>query len=266
MKSWLDYTGLIFLGESNHGLYFKATPPSRLNLESDVVIKLLVQDSSDAQWQSVAQEIRLLNEFDSEWIVRILETGHKHGRIYYVMEYATLGTLARPSRALSTLEQVTALSHGVKGLSLLHSKGYIHRDVRPSKILVHENGGKLNDLGIAEVNSLEENSVPTGSIGFMAPEVAKGLKASPASDFFGIGATLHLILTSQSIYPNVPKLDLMEAVEHIATVPPTIKNVKAKPHLMEIISRCLELSPDARPENAIRLGYDLELAIIKDLE
>ena len=63
MKTWLDFTDLLFLGESNHGLYFKATPPDRLSIDCDVVIKVLVRDSSDEQWQSVAQEIRLLNEF-----------------------------------------------------------------------------------------------------------------------------------------------------------------------------------------------------------
>lgn len=266
MKTWLDFTDLLFLGESNHGLYFKATPPDRLSIDCDVVIKVLVRDSSDEQWQSVAQEIRLLNELSSEWIVKILDTGHDHGRLYYAMEYAVIGTLARSSRKLTIREKVTALSHGVRGLGLLHEKGIIHRDIKPSKILVHEQGGKLNDLGIAEKHQSDENSIPTGSIGFMAPEIAKGEQAIPASDIFSIGATLHLLLTKKSIYPNVPKTNLLDAVEHVAKVDPVIVFDDSKPLLMDIMLQCLKIDNKDRIKSATEVANRLDLAIKKELE
>jgi serine/threonine protein kinase len=265
MKTWLDFTNLLFLGESNHGLYYKATPPKRLSVDNEVVIKVLVRDSSDEQWQSVSQEIRLLNQLSSPWIVNILETGHDQGRLYYAMEYASIGTLATPSRELSMHEKVAALSHGVRGLAQLHSKGIIHRDIKPAKILVHEQGGKLNDLGIADKHQPEGDSIPTGSIGFMAPEVAKGLKATPASDIFSVGATLHLLLSEQSIYPNVPRVNLMDAVHHIATQIPIIIFDKSKPLLMGIMQECLKLDHTERTITALEIANQLDLAIDKEL-
>jgi hypothetical protein len=59
MKHWMEYTNLVFMGESNHGLYFRARPPARLGLDHDVALKVLVRDASDFQWHSVAREIRL---------------------------------------------------------------------------------------------------------------------------------------------------------------------------------------------------------------
>jgi serine/threonine protein kinase len=97
-------------------------------------------------------------------------------------------------------ERVRALAHGTRGLSELHALGVVHRDVKPAKILVHETGGRLNDLGIAEEDFIAKGAIPTGSIGFMAPEVALGHHASPQSDLFSVGATLHLMLTGSRCF------------------------------------------------------------------
>jgi eukaryotic-like serine/threonine-protein kinase len=261
MKQWMDYQDLIFLGESNHGLYFRARPPARLGVDSDVAIKVLVPDSSDHQWKCVAREINHLKQISSPWVVRFLEAGHHKGRLFFAMEYAVMGTLARPSRTLSRYERVRALAHGTRGLGVLHGMGVVHRDVKPAKILVHETGGRLNDLGIAEDNFVEKGAIPTGSIGFMAPEVAMGDHATPRSDLFSVGATLHLILAGASVFPGIPRHDMLAALQHISTTRPTLSDDPRFPALLALARNCLASNPDDRPEHAAAVADRIEAAL-----
>lgn len=264
MKTWMDYTNLVFMGESNHGLYFRARPPARLGLDHDVAIKVLVGDASDFQWHSVAREIRLLEQLTSPWVVRLIEAGHKDGQLYYAMEYAVMGTLARPARRLSLYERVRALAHGTWGLSDLHGLGVVHRDVKPAKILVHEGGGRLNDLGIAEDDFVAQGAIPTGSIGFMAPEVAMGDHASPQSDLFSVGATLHLMLTGASIYPKMERTDVLAALKHVTSTAPAVSDDPRFPELLSIVGDCLARDPKARPASADGVAGRIEAALERE--
>lgn len=264
MKTWMDYTNLLFMGESNHGLYFRARPPERLGLAHDVAIKVLVRDATDFQWKSVAREIRLLEKLSSPWVVRLIEAGHKDGQLYYAMEYAVMGTLARPSRKLTTFERVRALAHGAKGLAELHRLGVVHRDVKPAKILVHEEGGRLNDLGIAEEDFLTEGAIPTGSIGFMAPEVAKGRHASPRSDLFSLGATLHLMLTGTPVFPKIDRKDVLAALRHVSGTRPVVSGDPRFPDLLAVARECLAEDPEARPTDAASVAARIEAALERE--
>lgn len=261
MTQWLDYRDLVFLGESNHGLYYRARPPARLGVDSDVAIKVLVRGSSDYQWNAVAREISLLQQISSPYVVRCLEAGHDKGRLYFAMDYAVMGTLARPARPLSRLERVRALSHGVRGLGILHAMGVIHRDVKPAKILVHEGGGRLNDLGIAEDSFVAQGAVPTGSIGFMAPEVALGDHATAQSDLYSAGSTLHLTLTERSIFPAIPRHDMLAALRHVSTTAPTLSDDPRFPQLLALVRDCLATDPAKRPATAAEVADRIEQAL-----
>lgn len=258
MKSWLDFTELSFLGESNYGLYFRAWPPARMNLQEFVALKILVPQSSDHQWRCFAREIRLLHQVSSPWVVQMMEYGHHQGRLYFVMEFAGLGTLARPARRLTLAERLRALSHGARGLHVLHGLGVVHRDVKPAKILVHEGGGKINDLGIAEENFVKERAVPTGSIGFMAPEVAQGQAATISSDIYSLGATLHLVLTGDPIFPFVPLDNLEAALHHVSRVAPRLESHSPHPQLLALARQCLAPRPDERPNSAAWFADQLD--------
>ena len=261
MKHWMDYTHLVFMGESNHGLYFRAKPPARLGMDHEVAIKVLVRDASDFQWHSVAREIRLLEQLSSPWVVRVIEAGHDEGQLFYAMEYAVMGTLARPTRRLSLFERVRALAHGTRGLSELHALGVVHRDVKPAKILVHETGGRLNDLGIAEEDFVAKGAIPTGSIGFMAPEVALGHHASPQSDLFSVGATLHLMLTGKPVFPDVDRQDVLMALRHVSSTRPKVVEDPRFPELLTIAQECLAEDPKERPDDAASVAARIEAAL-----
>ncbi len=247
MKTFFDYHLLSFLGEGNHGLYYRAVAPDRIPTEKEVALKILVYGASDAQWRGMAREIRFLNELDSPWIVRLFESGHVKGRLFYAMEYSTMGTLESPAQPLTVEQKLRAIECAAKGLDVLHRRQIVHRDIKPAKILVNPIGGKLNDLGIADETAPGSGkTIPSGTIGFMAPEVARGAHASPASDIFGLGATLHLALTGHSLYPEVPRSNLRDAVRHVASEPPRIRHELLAPALAELVAECVDEDPTKR--------------------
>ncbi len=258
MKSFGEYRLIEFLGESNHGVYYRARPPEHLGLTADVTLKILVEDASDEQFHALANEIRVLMRHRSPWLVHVHEPGHVRGRLFYAMEFMSMGTLAEPNVALDVRHRILAVSHAARGLFQLHELGLIHRDFKPAKILLHECGGKLDDLGIAEWEIDHEKPIaPTGSIGYMAPEVARGSSGNRRSDLFAVAATIHFETTGKPLYPDVPRHDLLAAIRHVALESPIID--PALPvGLRPIVEQGLATDPDARPASALAIAEALD--------
>ncbi len=258
MKRFGDYRLIEFLAESNHGVYYRARPPERLGLTEDVTLKILVEDASDEQFHALAAEIRVLMQHRSPWLVHVHEPGHVRGRLFYAMEFMPMGTLAEPNVALDVRHRILAVSHATRGLHQLHELGLIHRDFKPAKILLHECGGKLDDLGVADWEIDHEKPIaPTGSIGYMAPEVARGSSGKRRSDLFAVAATIHLETTGKPVYPDVPRHDLLAAIHHVASEPPII-DPGLPAGLRGIVEQGLATDPDARPASALAIAEALD--------
>lgn len=255
MKSWLDYSDLTYLGESNHGAYFRARPPARLNLSDDVILKVLYRGASDHQWHAVAREIRLLTALDSAYVASILDAGHLDGRLYYTLDYPALGTLQEPVRNLNSDEKLAGLQNGALGLEALHQAGVVHRDFKPAKIFMGADGGRLTDLGTAdETRERQGTPVPTGSLGFMAPEVARGDHASVASDVYSLGAAMHSVLAGQPVYPDLPRRNIVGALRHVAGAPVALSLSDVPSGLRDIVEACLAPRPGDRPGSAAEVA------------
>jgi eukaryotic-like serine/threonine-protein kinase len=123
-----------------------------------------------------------------------------------VMEYVdgpTLSERVRASGPLDASDAATLLSQTADALVEAHDNGIVHRDVKPSNIMIAHGAAKLNDFGIARSTddaSLTQTGLVTGSPAYLAPEVASGATATPASDVWSLGATLYHSVTGKPPY------------------------------------------------------------------
>uniref|UniRef100_UPI0025E2CF8D serine/threonine-protein kinase n=1 Tax=Nocardioides sp. TaxID=35761 RepID=UPI0025E2CF8D len=126
---------------------------------------------------------------------------------WLVMEYvagSTLAELVRQRGPLAPDEAAEVLGQAADALAAAHAAGIVHRDVKPSNILVAPDGQvKLSDFGIARAEadaSLTQTGLVTGSPAYLSPEVASGQLATDASDVWSLGATLFHALAGHPPY------------------------------------------------------------------
>ncbi|MXG90957.1 protein kinase domain-containing protein [Nocardioides flavescens] len=130
-----------------------------------------------------------------------------HGQQWLVMEYVDGTDLAETIRARGRLEPDEAapvMAQTAAALAAAHGAGIVHRDVKPSNILVTATGQvKLSDFGIARAAtdpSLTQTGLVTGSPAYLSPEVASGQVATPASDVWSWGASLFHAVEGRTPY------------------------------------------------------------------
>ncbi|MCB9706421.1 MAG: protein kinase [Myxococcales bacterium] len=152
------------------------------------------------------REAEILAHLDHPGVVRVLDVGEHEGRLFYAMDRLPgpdLAALLRerglvaPERAIAwTLEVADALASA-------HAKGVVHRDVKPSNILLDERGrARLADFGLALEAARDTRLTTVGQVlgtpHYMAPEQAAGGVVGPAVDIFALGVVLYELLTGRA--------------------------------------------------------------------
>jgi serine/threonine protein kinase len=153
--------------------------------------------ASPAHLERVMREARTAGRLNDPGVVTVYDVVSEHGATFIVMELVIAPTLADVIGREGPLanDRVAALGLQVLGaLESAHAAGVVHRDVKPSNIMVLPGDRvKLADFGIARAMddpSLTQTGGVMGSPGYMAPELFAGAGPSPASDLWSLGATL----------------------------------------------------------------------------
>ncbi len=213
-------------------------------------------------------EARVVANLVHPHIVTVHNLGSDRGYHFIEMEYVPGGITLKeklvregafdPMRASSLVHQV------VSALGAAHRAGLVHRDVKPTNVLLTATGqAKLADFGL--VRRLSEHEMAGGSVGgtptFMAPELFSGSPASPGSDLYAVGVMLYYLLSTRLpfVADQISHLVQLHRQEPVPDVRHLAKDVSDD--LAAILTRCLAKDPKDRYESAEQLEEVLESVI-----
>jgi len=174
-----------------------------------VAIKTILQDRLGSAKEAAQLQERLLREARAAGglahpnIVTVFDAGEEAGVTYIVMELIRGSTLDAMMPAtgtpLNTERALAILAEAAGALDFAHSRGVVHRDVKPSNIMIQADGTvKLADFGIAKLVTTATVTMPGGLAGspyFMSPEQLRGQEATPRSDQYSLAVVAWILLT-----------------------------------------------------------------------
>ncbi|MDN5892522.1 MAG: protein kinase [Nocardioides sp.] len=173
----------------------------------------LLPGTEGADLDRVSREARVSAMLNNEHVVAVYDLVTQGDDHWLVMEYLAsdnLGQVIKKRGTLSPDQTAGLLVQAARALAAAHSAGIVHRDVKPSNMLVTPEGRlKLGDFGIARAGndpSLTQTGMVTGSPGYLSPEVAAGHGATAASDMWSFGATIFHAVTGQPPYDTSENL------------------------------------------------------------
>jgi serine/threonine protein kinase len=235
----------------------------------DVAIKLYhATGANDAESRNARRmfmgEAHMIGKLQHPNIVPIYDAGEEEGRRYVVTEHIhgarTLSAYCR-SGSLLPVEQVVQIVFKVaKALHYAHSRGVVHRDVKPSNILLTQDGDvRIVDFGIALVSDSEVSRLEgvAGSPAYMSPEQVQGHPLDARSDLYSLGAVMYEMLCGQRPFRAGALGKLLRQV--VQSPPERLRDVRPDlPEELEaIVMRTLEKEADQRYRNGAELAADL---------
>lgn len=210
----------------------------------------LPEGEREALRQRVLREARAAARVSHPRLVTIFDVVEEEGTVFLVQELVDAPTLKDVVGRGGPLPpaQVAALGRQlVDGLSAAHRNGVIHRDVKPSNVMVLDDGSiKVTDFGVASVHgdpSITATGMVIGSPAYMAPEQATSGKVGPAADLWSVGATLYFAVEGEAPFGRADTLSTLTAV---VNEPPRAMNLAGP--LAPLLSALLGKSPEQRPD------------------
>ncbi len=228
-----------------------------------VALKLLSPAlGEDAAFRSrFAHEARAAQEVAHHHLVAVLDHGEADGSPYLVLEYVAGGSLSDrlEGGALGLEDTVRLVAEVAAGLDALHAKGIVHRDVKPSNIMLRDDGSAaLTDFGLAKGAAYTVLTRPgqvLGTLDYLAPELVRGEGATPASDLYALGCVAFECLAGKPPFADRSLFGVGTA--HLEDEPP---DPPAAPQLAWAVRRALEKDPAARPPTATAYAHLLRAA------
>lgn len=237
-------------------------------LDRSVAIKILLPEASNKEraLKRFNREAKTLANLSQSNIVKVLDYGEYEGSPYLVMEYVSGGTLSsRLGTPMPYAEAAAILAPVARALHYAHQQKVVHRDVKPSNILINESGQPmLSDFGILKLIELDETQGITGtgkSVGtpaYMSPEQIRGKEIDGRTDIYSLGVVFFELVTGRKPYNATTPIEV--SLQHLHDpIPKARQFIRDLPADVEqIVMRSMAKNPEDRYASMNAFAQGLE--------
>lgn len=217
-------------GAGGMGVVYRAEQRSLARVVALKVIRPDVAQSGDYRSRFL-REARLAAAVDHPHVVSVFDMGEQAGRLYLAMQWVDgqdLRTLLDRQRQLTPDRTVLIGTQLAGALQAVHDAGLVHRDVKPSNVLMRDIAGRdhayLTDFGIAKMPGAQDDLTRTGwsvgTPGYLSPEQIRGQRPGPHSDLYALGCVLFEALTGRR--PFTGENDMVMQWAHLSSPRPVV--------------------------------------------
>jgi len=253
------------LGRGAMGLVYQAHDPE---IDRLIAIKALREDrlTSDSFVKRFLKESRAIGRLSHPNIVAVYDVGQDHGTVYIAMEFLEgkpLDSLLA-EKQFSISEIVNLGIQAAETLDYANQKGIVHRDVKPSNIILQANGQiKITDFGIAHI---EDPSAPVqtqageilGTPAYMSPEQVLSQPIDGRSDLFSLGIILYELSAGKRPFSGANLAAIFQSITRENPPPPSQINPSLPQDFSQIVMKCLAKKPEERFQTGQALAASLK--------
>jgi len=231
---------------------------NEIRYQRPVAIKVLRAElSATLGHERFLNEIRIAASLEHPNVLTLLDSGTAGGLLFFVTPFVdgeTLRQLVELEGPLSLETGLSVASDVSAALHYAHSRGIIHRDVKPSNILLHKGRAVVTDFGIAlglgtsDSHRLTQAGMALGTAQYMSPEQARGEEVDARSDIYSLACTLFEAFSGQLPFSGNRRHVLL--AQHASSPVPELRRVRpgVPRHLSDALKRAMEKRPEDRPE------------------
>ncbi|MGA8215843.1 MAG: serine/threonine-protein kinase [Candidatus Sulfotelmatobacter sp.] len=257
------------LGRGAMGIVYKAYDPKINRLVAIKTISLVAAESTEEQACRARffREAEAAGRLSHPRIVAIFDIGENPDTLspYIVMEYVAGRSLeeilSTENARLPVHTTLQLIQEVAEALDYAHLQGVVHRDVKPSNIIVGEDGhAKIADFGIAQLNVSDSGrpGLTWGTPAYMSPEQFTGESVDGRSDLFSLGVILYRMLTGHRPFQGNSALTVALRVQKHQPVPATVFNTELSPELDCVVARAIAKNPAERYQTGMEMVFDLQ--------
>ena len=254
------------LGEGGMATVYKAYDT---RLETDVAVKVIRTENLapsvlERSLKRFEREAKALARLTHPNIVKVTDYGEYEGKPYLVMEYLPGGTLKQKlGKPLEWQEALHILLPIARALDFAHRQSMIHRDVKPSNILITADGEPmLTDFGIAKILDLEETqdltgtSAAVGTPEYMAPEQVTAKTVDHRADIYALGVVLYEMVTGRK--PFIADTPMAVLIKHATESLPRPSQFAV--NLPEVVEKLLIKAMAKKPDDRYQTMNEMAVA------